>query len=147
MNMFQTFRLTLVMSTHASSLEKTWVFRLNVASCESFLLLKTTDEKEANVQRYYMTITTLLTNNVIDNELTKCKTVKEFDEYAVEALLPENNQKYVIITKDHKFDIKNATYHKEEVAVTCKPTSRETLNDYFLTNESKIVKCSTIHKI
>lgn len=159
--------------------EKTWVFKLNVASCGSFSLLETTDEKEANIQRYYMTIATLMTNNelknglnnllkeysnkrneindglrdirreynAIDNELNKRKTVKEFDEYAVEALLPENNQKYVIITKDNKFGIKNATYRKEEVAVTCKPDSHEALKNYYLCNGSKIVKCSTLHKI
>lgn len=159
--------------------EKTWVFKLNVASCGSFSLLETTDEKEANVQRYYMTIATLMTNDelknglnnllkeyadkrneinnglkdirseyhVIDRELNRRKEVEDCNKYTEMALLPENNQKYVIITKDHKFDIKNATYHKEEVAVTCEPTSRETLNNYFLTNKSKIVKCSTIHKI
>jgi hypothetical protein len=159
--------------------EKTWVFKLNVASCGSFSLLKTTDDKEANVQRYYMTIATLMTNNelknglnnllkeyvnkrneindglrdirreynAIDNELNKRKTVKEFDEYTEMALLPENDQKYVIITKDHKFGIKNAIYRKEEVAVTCEPTSRENLKNYYLTNSSKIVKCSTLHKM
>ena len=159
--------------------EKTWVFKLNVASCGSFSLLETEDEKEANIHRYYMTIATLMTNNelknglnnllkeyadkrneindslrdirseyhAIDNELLKRKTIEEFDKFTEMALLPENNQKYVVITKDHKFGIKNATYRKEEVAVTCEPTSREALKNYFFNNNSKIVKCSTLHKM
>jgi uncharacterized coiled-coil DUF342 family protein len=158
--------------------EKTWVFKLNVASCGSFSLLETTDEKEANVQRYYMTIATLMTNNelknglntllkeyadkrneindglrdirseyhAIDRELNHRKEVEDCNKYTEMALLPENNRKYVIITKNHKFGIKNVTYHKEEVAVTCEPTSRENLKNYYLNNDSKIVKCSTLRK-
>lgn len=158
--------------------EKTWVFKLNVASCGSFSLLETTDEKEAKVHRYYMTIATLLTNNelknglnnlfkeytdkrneindslkdlrceyhLIEDELVKRKAVEDFKKYTEMAFLPENNQKYVIITKDHKSGIKNAIYHKEEVTITSKPASCEVFKNYFLTNNSKIVKCSTLHK-
>lgn len=83
----------------------------------------------------------------LQNELNIRKTQKEIDENASKALSEEAKELYTIIDFDTTKYPANAIYRKQPVVVVKAPASRKNLSYFYISDNCKIVKCSTLKSL